>query len=96
MKLFHSFDTTDWTRVISVVGAISGGWLVLGQIIPEQYHHTGSVILQAATTFVALMIKSGKSRTDKIVEKIEAHEADAVKKAKEIDTLIESEVKEKQ
>jgi len=95
MKLFHSFDTMDWGRVALVVAAISGGWLVLGEIIPKEYHYKGTIIIQAITTTATLMMRSGKSRGEIIGDKIEEHQVDGEKKAEEIKTLVVSELKER-
>jgi hypothetical protein len=95
MRLMHSLDTMDWTRVSLVVASITAFWVGLAAILPDRYHKIGMVILGSAQSALTLMMRSGKSRGEIIEEKIEDHQADAVKKTQEIKELIVSEVQEK-
>lgn len=94
MKLFHAFDTMDWTRVFSVIAAVTAIWAGLISIVPEKYHHIGLVILSSVTSGVTMMMRSGKSRVEKIEDKIEEHREDGIIKTEEVRKLIASEVKE--
>jgi C4-dicarboxylate-specific signal transduction histidine kinase len=94
VRVFHSFDTTDWGRVSLVVAAITAFWVGLAAILPERYHKTGMVILGSAQSALTLMMRSGKSRAEKIEEKIEEHVADGLKKREEIKELISKEAQE--
>jgi hypothetical protein len=78
MQLFHSINTMDWFRVFWVISAISAGWLVLAEIVPEKYHHVGTVILQAISTAVTLMMRSGKSLIEKAEDNVETAKGQVV------------------
>lgn len=95
MKWFHSFDTTDWTRVSVIVAAATAFWIGLAAIMPEDYYRIGTTILGAAQSALTLMMRSGKSRGEIIGDKIEEHQADAEKKSEQIKTLVANELKEK-
>ena len=94
MKWFHSFDTMDWGRVSLLVGGATVFWVTMGAVVPDPYYKWISTFLLAVSNTVALMMRSGVSRVEKIEEKLEDHHADAVKKTEEIRTLIVNEVQE--
>ena len=96
MRLFHAWDTMDWFRISGIVAFATAFWIGLITIIPEKYHKIGTVILGAMQSAITLMMRSGKSRAEKIEEKIEEHVADGEKKAEEIKNLIVNEVKEQE
>jgi len=95
MRLMHSFDTMDWTRVSLVVAAITAFWVGLAAILPDRYHRIGMVILGSAQSALTLMMRSGKSRGEIIEEKVEDLKTEGVKTRVEIDTLISNEAKER-
>lgn len=95
MKVFHSFDTMDWGRISLIVAAITTFWAGMISVIPEKYHHVGLVFLSSITSAITLMMRSGKSRIEKIEDKVEEYEAEGIKKSEEIQQLITNEVKEK-
>jgi hypothetical protein len=75
MDLFHKLNTMDWFRVIWVVSGISATWAGLQELMPERYHHKGTIILSAITAGLTLMMRSGKSLVAKAEDKIEeAHD----------------------
>jgi hypothetical protein len=75
MQLFHSLNTMDWGRVSLVVAAITAFWIGLQAIVPEKYHHMGTVILGAFSSALTLMMRSGKSLVAKAEDKLdEAHD----------------------
>jgi len=94
MKVFHSLDTMDWGRVTVFIGASSIFWVTMKSLVPDPYNEWVSTFLLALTNAVAFVMRSGKSRVEKIEDKIDEHQADAVKKTAEIEQLIVSEVKE--
>jgi phosphate uptake regulator len=61
----------DWTRVSIVVASITAFWVGMISIIPERYHHIGMVILSSLTSAITLMMRSGKSRIEKIDDKVD-------------------------
>jgi len=95
VKLWHTLDTVDWFRVSIFIAAVSVFWGTMVAVIPDPYAKWVSTFLLGVSNAVALMLKSGKSRGEKIGEKIEEHHADAEKKAEEIKTLVVSELKER-
>ena len=95
MQFFHSFDTMDWGRVSLIVAAVTAFWIGLAAIMPEKYYRVGTTILAALSSAITLMMRSGRSRADKIEEKVEEYKAEGVKKRKEIHELISNEVAEK-
>ena len=95
MRVFHSFDTVDWVRVSLFVAAVSTFWATMIAVVPDPYAKWVSTFLLGVSNAVAIMLRSGKSRGEKIDEKIEAHHADAEKKSEEIQNLVVSELKER-
>jgi len=95
MKWFHAWDTMDWPRISVIVAFATAFWIGLAALIPEKYHKAGTIILGSLSSAVTLMMRSGKSRAEKIEDKIEEHQADAVKKTEEIQELISNEAQEK-
>lgn len=95
MRLMHSLDTMDWTRVSLVVAAITAFWVGLAAILPDRYHKIGMVVLGSAQSALTLMMRSGKSRGEIIEDKVEDLKAKGVETRKEIDTLVINEAKEK-
>jgi len=94
VKWFHALDTTDWGRVSIVVASITAFWVGLAAILPDRYHKIGMVILGSAQSALTLMMKSGKSRAEKIEEKVEDLKTEGVKTRSEIETLLSNEAKE--
>ena len=94
-RYWHSLDTVDWWRVSIFVAAVSTFWATMIAVIPDPYAKWVTTFLLGVSNAVALMLRSGKSRVEKIEEKIEDHQADAVQKTEEIKNLIVSEVQEK-
>ena len=94
MRVFHSWDTFDWTRISLVVAAITAFWVGLAAILPEKYHKMGMVILGSAQSALTLMMRSGKSRGEKIEEKIDALETKKEETRIEVTELISKEAAE--
>ena len=95
MRLMHSLDTMDWTRVSLVVAAITAFWIGLATILPERYHKIGMVILGSAQSALTLMMRSGKSRGEIIEDKVEELKTKGAETRVEITELISNEAKEK-
>lgn len=75
MNIFYSFETINWGRVSLVVSVVTAFWLGLITIIPERYHHVGTVILAAMTSAISILIRGGQPTItevvkDAVVEKI--------------------------
>jgi len=94
VRVFHSWDTFDWTRISLVVAAITAFWVGLAAILPEKYHKMGMVILGSAQSALTLMMRSGKSRGEKIEEKIDALETKKEETRIEVTELISKEAAE--
>jgi len=61
----------DWGRVSVVVAAITAFWVGMISVVPEKYHHVGMVLLSSTTSALTLMMRSGKSRGEKIGDKVD-------------------------
>ena len=95
MRLFHAWDTMDWGRVFLIGTAAAAFWGSFQAVVPERYWKWGMAICVGTIAAASSMMRSGKSRGEKIDEKIEAHHADAEKKSEEIQNLVVSELKER-
>lgn len=76
MKVFYSFSSIDWGRVSIVVSSATAFWLGLVSIIPEKYHHYGTVILGALSSAILILIRGGRPSVpeavrDDLIQKIQ-------------------------
>lgn len=94
MKWFHAWDTMDWPRISVIVASATAFWIGLATILPEKHYRIGTTILGALQSAITLTMRSGKSRGEKIGEKIAELETKGDETREEIQTLIVKEAEE--
>lgn len=94
-RVWHSFDTVDWFRVSIFIAAVSVFWATMVAVIPDPYAKWVSTFLLGVSNAVALMLRSGKSRVEKIGDKFEELETKKEETRVEITELLSNEAKEK-
>jgi hypothetical protein len=94
MKLFHSFDTMSWGRVAIFIVATSIFWVTMQSLFSDPYKTWISTFLLASTNTVAFLMRSGKSRVEKIEDKMEELETKKEETRVKVAELMSNETKE--
>lgn len=59
--MFVNFSRINYGKAAIVLGAATALWTGLIEIVPEQYHHIGTVVLGAVTSAVTYLMRSDSS-----------------------------------
>lgn len=78
MDIFHKANTMDWGRVSIVVAAITVFWVGIQSIVPDNHYRVVSTVLQALSSAITLMMRSGKSLIEKAEDNIQTAKSQVV------------------